>query len=466
VCSGIEAATNAWHDLGWEPVAFSEIDPFASAVLAARFPNVPNLGDLEKYREWNIEPGSVDVVVGGTPCQSFSVAGLRKGLDDPRGNLALVYLGLVDRIRPRYVVWENVPGVLSSNGGRDFGAFLGGLAQLGYGWAYRVVDAQYVRVESHPRAVPQRRRRVFVVGCSRGDWQRAASILLEPEGVRGDSAPRREARKEAPRGARPGAAGGGVAAVGNTLTQRMYKGPNTTLDEGQTLIPSAVAGGVAPAVAGTLGVRGTRSHTELDGQGAHVIEPLPFNTTQVTNALNRSNPMPGDPCHPLTRFGDPPAVAFSCKDYGGDATLELAPTLRAMPHDGSHANGGGQLAIAFKASHFTRGKDGAPSEIVPPLSADADKGDQDTLVASMMAVRRLTPRECERLQGFPDDWTAIVYRGKPASDGPRYKALGNSMAVNVMRWIGERIAMQLPCASCGTTQNDFYIRPSWAANPD
>lgn len=306
VCSGIEAASVAWHALGWEPVAFSEIDPFASAVLEARFPGVPNLGNMENYREWNVP--TFDVLVGGTPCQSFSVAGLRKGLDDPRGNLALVYLGLVDRFRPRWCVWENVPGVLSSSGGRDFGSFLGGLAQLGYGFAYRVLDAQYVRVESHPYAVPQRRRRVFVVGCAGGDWRSAAEVLLEPEGVRGDSAPRREARKGVAGGAADGARGGGVAGTVAAFSWPVEVADPITANEGAT-----------------------------------------------------------------------------------------------YTHEGSRN---------FRMHN---------------------------VVPATMAVRRLTPRECERLQGFPDDWTAITYRGKPAADGPRYKALGNSMAVNVMRFIGERL---------------------------
>ena len=163
VCSGIEAATVAWHPLGWKPVFFSEIDKNASAVLAHHYPQVPNLGDMTKFREW--PDAVIDVLVGGTPCQSFSVAGLRKGMADPRGNLALTFLAIADRYRPRWLVWENVPGVLSSNGGRDFGAILGGMAELGYGTAYRILDDQFVRVDGLGRAVPQRRRRVFVVGC-------------------------------------------------------------------------------------------------------------------------------------------------------------------------------------------------------------------------------------------------------------------------------------------------------------
>jgi DNA (cytosine-5)-methyltransferase 1 len=188
VCSGIEAASVAWKPLGWQPFAFAEIDPFPSAVLAHHYPDVPNLGDMTRFKDW--PDANIDVLCGGTPCQSFSVAGLRAGLDDPRGNLMLTFGAIAARYRPRWLVWENVPGVLSSNEGRDFGAFLGLLGQLGYGFAYRVLDAQFVRVDGYPRAVPQRRNRVFVVGCL-GDWRRAAAVLLERESLRGDTAPRR-----------------------------------------------------------------------------------------------------------------------------------------------------------------------------------------------------------------------------------------------------------------------------------
>ena len=187
VCSGIEAATCAWHPLGWTPVAFSEIERFPSQVLAHHYPTVPNLGDMTRFKEWpdDLAP---NVLVGGTPCQSFSVAGLRKGLRDPRGNLALTYLALAERYRPEWLVWENVPGVLSSNGGRDFGAILGGMVELGYGFAYRVLVAQYF-------GVAQRRRRVFVVANAR-DWRRAAAVLFERESLSGNPAPRRESRKD------------------------------------------------------------------------------------------------------------------------------------------------------------------------------------------------------------------------------------------------------------------------------
>ena len=208
VCAGIEAASVAWHHMGWEPVAFSEIEKFPSAVLAHHYPNVPNWGDMTKFKEW--PDANIDVLVGGTPCQSFSVAGLRKGLDDPRGNLMLTYLAIAQRYRPKWLVWENVPGVLSSEGGRDFAALLRGLDELGYGWAYRVLDAQYF-------GVAQRRRRVFVVGHL-GDWQRAAAVLFERHSLSGHPAPSRQARKgTAASTASSATAGGWPADVSPTL---------------------------------------------------------------------------------------------------------------------------------------------------------------------------------------------------------------------------------------------------------
>ena len=184
ICSGIEAATAAWHPLGWHPAGFSEIDAFACAVLAHHYPQVPLHGDFTRLRESDY--AAIDLLVGGTPCQSFSVAGLRKGLDDDRGNLALEFIRLAEKSHARWVVWENVPGVLSIDEGRAFGTFLGGLAECGYGVAYRILDAQYFRV-------PQRRRRVFVVGYL-GDWRPAAAVLFERESLRRDITPRRQAR--------------------------------------------------------------------------------------------------------------------------------------------------------------------------------------------------------------------------------------------------------------------------------
>ena len=328
VCSGIEAASVAWEPLGWEPVAFSEIDPFPCALLQHHYSVVPNLGNLEHYRDWTLP--AFAVLVGGTPCQSFSVAGLRKGLADPRGNLALTYLGVVDRFRPRWAVWENVPGVLSSDGGRDFGSFLGALVELGYGFAYRVLDAQFF-------GVAQRRRRVFVVGCAGGDWQRAAEVLFEPEGLRGNPKKGRAKR--------------------------------------QSVAPDA------------------RSSVETGcwWDGGQISQTLDA-------VLAKGQTMPERNRFPAVLTGDPASIYSIGMDSGSTYARDLAQPI-------------------------TR-RNGDPGAVV-----------------RAMAVRRLTPIECERLQGFPDGYTNIPWRKQPeAPDGPRYKALGNSMAVPVVRWIGERIA--------------------------
>jgi DNA (cytosine-5)-methyltransferase 1 len=345
VCSGIEAATVAWHPLGWTPKWFSEIEPFPSAVLQHHYPTVPNRGDMTKYKEWNDEPGSIDLLVGGTPCQSFSVAGLRKGMADPRGNLALVYLGLANRLRPRWVVWENVPGVLSSAGGRDFGAFLGGLGELGYGWAYRILDAQHF-------GVPQRRRRVFVVGYL-GDWRRAAAVLFERESLSGHPPPRKEAGQGTSTGARRGVAGGGGG--------KTYRYQND------------IDGIVEDGIGGTL--RSSSATTDERSVAAYIA------------------PTPQDD-------------SGRCQ-VDGVYVPDISVTLNARDYKGPLPEAGLSTVVAF-----TRTSPG---------------------------VRRLTPMECERLQGFPDRYTLVPVRGKPASDGPRYKALGNSMAVPVMAWIGRRI---------------------------
>ena len=212
VCSGIEAASVAWEPLGWQPAAFSEVEKFPSAVLAHHWPDVPNLGDMTQYEQWK-ELGAIDLLVGGTPCQSFSVAGLRQGLRDPRGGLMLTYLEIARSFRPRWLVWENVPGVLSSHGGRDFGAFLGALGALGYGWAYRVLDAQWF-------GVAQRRRRVFVV-ANLGDGAAAAKVLFERESVCRNPAPSREAGEGASVDVAPGltASGRGVERTGESRGQ-------------------------------------------------------------------------------------------------------------------------------------------------------------------------------------------------------------------------------------------------------
>lgn len=352
VCSGIEAATVAWHPLGWTAAAFSEIEAFPRAALRHHWPDVPLHGRDRRKGETFEEHaavagfqtikeddyGPIDLLVGGTPCQSFSVAGKRGGMADGRGNLALEYIRLARRKRARWVAWENVPGVFSSNGGDDFRCFLSGLVGWhvpipeggwqnsgiiasgsgngAYGVAWRVLDAQFF-------GVPQRRRRVFVVGYI-GDWRRAAAVLFECHSLSGHPAPRRE--------------------------------------KGQ-----AVAG-TFKACAGSGGWSNSVDHA----------------------AAGYMIPSTGETAHCLNAGG------MGRQDYETETLI----------------------------AHSLRGE-----------------GQVDDCVMASSAVRRLTPEECEKLQGFPSGYTAVPHRNKPAADGPRYKVLGNSMAVPVMRWIGERIQL-------------------------
>lgn len=493
VCSGMEAATVAWHLLNWISVAFCEIEKAPSAVLAHHYPAVPNWGDITKFQEW--PNADVDVLVGGTPCQSFSVAGLRRGLTDPRGNLMLTYLAILDKYRPTWMVWENVPGVLSSNKGRDFGSFLGALGELGYGWAYRSLDAQYFHLA-------QRRERVFVVGCLRG-WERAAQVLLEPEGMSGYPPPSREKRQDAsaplarsvairgrdgtpqielgdecanalltPNGGRGGIGVGAVVAPLDASYGRLqgcsgqdanhghshlvaFGGNNTAgpidvaaavnacatasgrMDfESETFVTCPLTGNpyadnesresllialradgfdasedgtgrgtpLVPVIAPCLTQNYGKNPDNSDTNAGRMLLPVSFDTTQITSRTNRSIPQAGDPCHPIAAKGHPPSVAFRTAGDG----------------------------CAYEEGDTTA-----------PLTTATDPS--ANVVATQWAVRRLTPTECERLQGFPDNYSLVPFRGKPMADGPRYKMLGNSMAVPVMRWIGERIqAMDVP----------------------
>lgn len=402
VCSGISAPTMAWKPLGWEAACFAEIEAAPRAVLSHHYPDVPLHGDFTEIK--GTEHGAVDLLVGGTPCQSFSVAGLRGGLADDRGNLALQFARLADRARPRWVVWENVPGVLSSNRGRDFGSILGALVELGYGVAYRVLDAQHF-------GVPQRRRRVFVVGCL-GDWPGAAAVLFERHSLSGYPAPCREAG--------PGVAaliGAGVGTCGADDNQAQAGHLIEAFGGGNCSGAVPVAAALA-----ALAAHGRRQDFEVETFVAHSLRAEGFDASE--DGTGRGTPLV--------------PVAFSAKDHGADAG-SIAPTLRSMGHDGSHANGGGQVAVAFDM----RGREGGAQFEGPHDSANlrAASGGSSRSYVAASAVRRLTPRECERLQGFPDDFTLVPHRGKPMADGPRYKMLGNSMAVPVVRWIGERIAM-------------------------
>jgi DNA (cytosine-5)-methyltransferase 1 len=470
VCSGMEAASVAWHPLGWTPVGFSEIEPFPCAILKHRFPNTPNYGSLTEYQSWPLQPGSIDLLVGGTPCQSFSVAGLRKGLADPRGNLALTFLGLADKLKPRWIVWENVPGVLSSGGGRDFGSFLGALVELGYGFAYRVLDAQYV---GRPRAVPQRRRRVFVVACRNpltglGDWRAAAEVLSLGEGLRGYLETGNKKRKTTSADAGAGVEASGLQRTVGTLCADTHPGAYSGQDAYTgRLIPSHWEGGdVHPTLnqsaKGSGGVGS--SNQELFSQGgAYLVpgQPIPIQDGRKMekhqNGLGNQYVQKGK-CIPC------PAPAHITQ-------AEVAGPLDAHYYKGPGSRQGGEreyVAVPFRKSkracsttdnetwvpadasnttssplHFDTYNQ-TTSDISFTLSCSAsDANHTGTVFVPNMAVRRLTPNECMRLQGFPDNWARIPWKGKPAEqcpDGPQYKAAGNSMAVPVMAWIGNRIA--------------------------
>jgi DNA (cytosine-5)-methyltransferase 1 len=365
VCSGIEAASVAWESLGWTPVGFSEIEPFPCRVLQHHYPNVKNYGDMTKYKEWDIDGDSVDLLVGGTPCQAFSVAGLRKGLEDPRGNLSLVFVGMVEHFKPEWVVWENVPGVLSSNGGRDFGSFIGALASIGYGFSWRCLDAQHF-------GVPQRRRRIFLVGHSSGDSRRAAEVLFEPESLRGDTE------------------------KGNRKRTSFTSSPTPSVD--------------ANGIQRTVGTLCADTHPgAYSGQDAYTGRLVPVMYENHPNDSRVTGPV--DPS---------PTVAARWGTGGGNTPLvgQPIPIQDVRPIDK------GQNGLGI-------GNEGDPSYTLDKMATQG--------VAYKMAVRRLTPTEVERLQGFPDGYTDISANDRETPDGPRYKSLGNSMAVPCMRYIGERI---------------------------
>ena len=409
VCSGIEAASCAWD---WEAVAFSEIEKFPSQVLSHHYPETSNWGDMTKFKEW--PDANVDVLVGGTPCQSFSVAGLRKGLDDPRGNLMLTYLAIAAKYRPKWVVWENVPGVLSSNGGLDFASFLRGLGECGYGFAYRVLDAQYF-------GVPQRRRRVFVVGCL-GDWRSAAAVLFEQHSLQGHPAPSRKKGESFTETARKSAASSRWPAdISSTL--------DTTFGAKQGLEDQHVNAGCPMFVPAEMTtVQTLRTRRPGEGGMSHDHEHLVPTLSPALNTCSGANHAPDtkayvvQPTYSLQGAGQTSKTA-----NGSGINEEVSFTLSTVDVHG--------VAVGTDVYNGTITGDVAATMGTPGSSVNAS----GPTVMQSMAVRRLTPMECERLQGFPDGYTDIKPNGKSTPDGPRYKALGNSMAVPVMRWIGQRI---------------------------
>jgi len=463
--SGIEAATVAWHELGWKPVAFSDFDKFPKGVLAHHYPDVPDRGDVTKV-DWSEYEGKADLVVGGSPCQSFSVAGKRLGMDDPRGNLALHFLGAVKAIKPAWFIFENVPGLLSSDGGRDFAAFLGEVAKCGYGFAYRVLDSQYF-------GVPQRRRRLFVVGHSSGDWRSPFSVLFERESLFGNPPPGEEAgqslasfigkgieREDSKR-----SDGRGMIGFSHTQVGEFWDGTDktstlTTRSIDQTMPDKGNFMGITQKVYENHGTDSRVSEVDVSptitaraGTGGNNL-PLVSETSAIpihdkTTRTKAQNGLgigkEGDPCPTLDTAGNHSVFQSEERKLFDnhfmtsrhDELEDVAPTLAA------NADRGNVPLVAENESTFSRSSHGSYSENnddkAGVLTAHASK-DVETIVSTQShhVVRRLTPIECERLQGFPDNYTQIPWRGKPAEecpDGVRYKALGNSMAVPVMRWI-------------------------------
>lgn len=488
VCSGIEAASRAWMQLGWRAVAFSEIEKFPSAVLTYHYPCVPNLGDFTKIDVRTL--GRVDILAGGTPCQAFSVAGLRQSLADARGNLSLEFVRLAhelaDRNGLRNVVWENVVGVLSTKD-NAFGCFLAGLVggdtavqpPASGKWpsagmvsgpkgraAWRILDAQYF-------GVAQRRRRVIVV-ADFGNGADPAKVLFEQDGVRRYSPPSREAREGVAGATAGGPECGGresvaspVASVGNRTSGPIdvatavnaHGGPHGRLDfESETFVHQTVA--TLDASYGRL--QGASGQDANHGH-SHLIATCV--TGDVTHALTAEG-------HDASEDGSgrgAPIVAFDCKgtqvQFTTDGTMT---TLRSMGHSGSHQNAGGHAAVAFaENSRAELRLEGGDGQTVGTIGTGGGKPGQGYPAVLTSAVRRLTPMECERLQGFPDGYTRIpmrsyksrrVTRTRPedmwekidgvwwlmAADGPRYKALGNSWAVPKFAWLGCRIQRFMP----------------------
>jgi DNA (cytosine-5)-methyltransferase 1 len=537
VCSGIEAASVAWRPLGWDCAFVSELEKFPSAVLAERFPTVPNLGDFTKIEPCDYE-GGIDLLVGGTPCQAFSIAGLRKGLNDARGNLALEFARLAFRTAAKWVVWENVPGVLSSGKGGDFAAFL----SLLVGWeitppeggkwrraglvtaapgcfsvGWRVLDAQYTRVQQFPRAIPQRRKRVILVG-SLGSWEDCAKVLFDGEMCGGDLPPRREARQ----GAAAGAEGGVGHHAGicwwdgsqkaDTLTCRSigqlmpdkhqlpcvvdtrfqevfggnvspsllatdYKEPKAVIEDVCPTLDASYPGkmnnqdvgklvcyenhpqdgriretdGVSPSIPAQAGT---------GGNNLPLVQRVFVMDSMGSNAMKSANPKSGFRETDVAQTLDT-TVPEPSKNQGGMAIVDAVAIAENIigRRDDTGGNGvGAQSGVCYTLD--TAGVHGVCYPIdmtnldgrerhLPGKGYDEEDSAAYSLtkrrasgVCTPGVIRRLVPVECERLMGFPDGWTLIPWRGKPADecpDGPRYKALGNSMCTNVMAWIGERI---------------------------
>lgn len=466
VCSGIEAASVAWEPLGWQPAWFAEIEAFPSAVLATHWPDVTNLGDMTGIAA-AVHAGDVeapDVLVGGTPCQAFSIAGLRNGLAEKRGQLSLSYVELAnaidDKRRERgeeeaIIVWENVPGVLSSKD-NAFGCFIGALAgescelqPAGGKWsnagcvygpsrivAWRVLDAQFF-------GVAQRRRRVFVVASARKEFD-PAEVLFEFDSLRRDTPPRREPQTAVTTDTGSGIEGG--SHWDNPAN------PHPTLNQ-----------------ANNIGGIGASNQEVFSQRGAGLVSGAYSDISRTLLAKENDSTAEDLDTYILAYGGGNTGgnidVATACTAHGVRMDFDTETfavhgtqdpdTNHELAHTLGRNHGQENVIITEPYTIAIRGReegstvevhnDGTANALLTPNGGRAGMG--VGAVGWGMQVRRLTPVECERLQGFPDNHTLISWRGKDAADcpdGQRYKAIGNSMAVPVMRWIGERIAEALP----------------------
>ena len=384
---------------GFECVGTSEIEKHARAVTRYHYLDTPQLGDVTNVRP--TQP--FDLLVGGFPCQDLSVAGARRGLAGERSGLFWEIVRIARESSPRWLLLENVPGLLSSNGGRDMGAVIGALGELGYGVAWRVLDAQYF-------GVPQRRRRVFIVGC-RGDVRSAGKVLFESESVRGDSPPSRETGE------------GATGKVAKRLTAHGHR-----LD-GETETFVAVGGDISHTLTG----EGHDASEDGSGRGTPIVVA---DMVQITSATNRSNPKPGVSSPTLTAHSRLTAFNWRVNNL---STSSVSPCL--------DADGSGSIAANVPFTVSLRGRDGGATAemggtVASALRSSQGGGDK-AFVSYRSRVRRLMPVECERLQGLPDDWTrhgrredGTVYE---LSDSARYKMIGNGGAVPVVEWITQRI---------------------------
>jgi DNA-cytosine methyltransferase len=479
ICSGIEACTVAWDPLGWKAQGFAEIEDFRAEVLKYHYPEVKNYGDFTKIKKKDIGEHT-DVLVGGTPCATFSIAGLRKGLDEDRGNLALEFIKLVERINPTWVIWENVFGVLSSNKGEDFATFLGALAELGYGFAYRVLDTQYVRTQRYPRAIPQRRRRVFVVGHIR-DWRYPAEVLFDEEEMSKDFRPSRRKKKSSTKEFRDSIERESlepyIIRQSHTKSNgKPYKndGSSFTLTASdkfavtvfETNTPDKTARLQKEEISPTLtamtgGNRQPCVLVEYKGVKKESNEGLIHVADEIKEVTVRKHNVNVVGLQNLLREKKD-HLLLTTKDIADALDTPKTKVEHWFRTDKSFAIPSTEIwqelkeLLEIDTDYFD--KSITEFEIKEGVFESAkriydSKASYPTITASNLLpkilhedvkteLRQLTNIEAERLQGFPDNYTQIPYKGKPAEECPtsrRYEAVGRSMSINVMEWLGTRI---------------------------